>query len=108
MFLLVFRGFQQKLQAKRLNEFLDQDTSLEDVGRPRRTPVLGHRSSQRNCRERRKRTRSREQFRSSPSWPAPQTGPAARSCLACQAYENLAEIKKSGRSRPLLGSEQDI
>ena len=32
------------------------------------------------------------------------------SCLAryCQAYENLAEIKKSGRSHPLLSPEQDM
>lgn len=33
-----------------------------------------------------------------------------QSCLAkyCQAYENLAEIKKSGRPHPLLSSEQDL
>ena len=32
------------------------------------------------------------------------------SCLAryCQAYENLAEIKKSGRAHPLLSPEQDM
>ena len=30
MFLLVFWGFQQKLQVKGLNEFLDQDTSASE------------------------------------------------------------------------------
>ena len=81
----------------------------QGTGRPRRTPVLGPARPQRNCRERRKRTRSRG--RSSPPATANRIRRPVKqgySCLAkyCHAHENLAEIRK--RSRPLLSPEKDL